>query len=268
MQVVKSYPDGVFCWIDLMTTDVAGAKTFYSGLFGWDFDDQPIDMGGVYTMAQIEGKNVAGMGEMQPDMKEQGMPPVWSSYVKHSDADAVAAKVMEAGGTLMMPPMDVMEEGRMMMFTDPTGAAVGIWQPKNHTGAELVNMPNTLVWNELQTRDSQAAKAFFEAVLDWTIDADPSGYLLSKVDGRTQAGIMQMDENWGGDVPNNWAVYFAVENLEASVAKVKELGGNVLVPPMAAGEMGQFSVVQDPQGGAFTIMQFDGPLDPPPGYSA
>jgi predicted enzyme related to lactoylglutathione lyase len=142
---------------------------------------------------------------------------------------------------------------------------VGIWQPKNHTGAQLVNRPNTLVWNELQTRDSKAAQAFFQAVLDWTIEADPSGYLLCKVDGRTRAGIMQLDESWG-DVPNNWAVYFAVEDLEACVAKVKELGGNILVPSSSAGEMGQFSVVQDPQGGAFTIMQFNNPLDPPPGY--
>ncbi|MCB9422334.1 MAG: VOC family protein [Ardenticatenaceae bacterium] len=265
MQVVKSYPDGVFCWVDLMTTDLDGAKAFYNGLFGWEFDDRPIDMGGVYAMAQIASKNVAGLSGMDPNMQAQGMPPVWSSYVKHSDADAVAAKVAAAGGTLMMPPMDVMEEGRMMMFMDPSGAAVGVWQPKNHIGAELVNTPNALVWNELQTRDSAAAKAFFEKVLDWTIDADSNGYLLCKANGRTQAGIMQMDENWG-DVPNNWAVYFMVEDLEASVAKVKELSGSIIVPPTSAGEMGKFAVIQDPQGGIFTIMQFSGPVDPPPGY--
>lgn len=265
MQVVKNYPDGVFCWVDLATTDPTGAKTFYGGLFGWEFDDQPIDGGGVYSMAQIEGYNVAGIGDMPPDMQGQGMPPFWASYIKHSDVEAVAAKVAEAGGTLMMPPMDVMEAGRMTMFQDPTGAVVGIWQPKNHTGAQLVNRPNALAWNELQTRDSEAAKSFFQSVLDWTIDADPNGYLLCKVDGRTQAGIMQMDENWGNEVPNNWAVYFAVEDLDASVAKVKELGGNIFIPPTAAGEMGRFSVVQDPQGGAFTIMEFNGPMDPPPG---
>lgn len=265
MQVVKNYPDGVFCWIDLATTDPAGAKAFYSGLFGWEFDDRPIDGGGVYSMARIEGYNVAGLGEMPADMKAQGMPSFWASYVKHSDVDEVAAKVAAAGGTLMFPPMDVMNEGRMAMLQDPGGAVVGVWQPKNHTGAELVNMANALVWNELQTRDAAGAKAFFGEVLGWTYDSDPNGYVMCKVNGRTQAGIMQIDENWG-DVPNNWAVYFAVDNLEASVAKVRELGGNVLVPPSPAGEMGQFSVVQDPQGGAFTIMKFNGPLDPPPGY--
>jgi hypothetical protein len=265
MKVVTQYPDGVFSWIDLMTTDVAGAKAFYGGLFGWDFDDRPIDGGGVYTMAQIDGKSVAGMGEMNPDMKAQGMPSAWTSYINHSDIDAVAAKVTAAGGTLIMPPMDVMEEGRMAMFMDPAGAVVGVWQPKKHIGAQLVNMPNTLVWNELQTRDSEGAKAFFGAVLGWTYDTDPNGYILCQVDGRAQAGMMQMDESWG-DVPNNWSVYMMVADLAASVAKVQELGGNILVPPMAAGEMGKFSVVQDPQGGAFTIMQFDGPVDAPPGH--
>lgn len=265
MKVVTQYPDGVFSWIDLMTTDVAGAKAFYGGLFGWAFEDRPIDGGGVYTMAQIDGKNVAGMGEMNPDMQEQGMPPVWASYINHSDIDTVAAKVTEAGGTLLMPPMDVMAEGRMAMFMDPAGATVGVWQPKKHIGAELVNMPNTLVWNELQTRDSEGAKAFFGAVMGWTYDSDPNGYIMCKAGERIQAGMMQMDESWG-EVPNNWAVYFMVADLEASVAQAQELGGNVLVPPMAAGEMGKFSVVQDPQGGAFTIMQFDGPVDPPPGY--
>ena len=126
-------------------------------------------------------------------------------------------------------------------------------------------MPNTLIWNELQTRDVAGAKSFFGAVLDWTYVADPnSGYVMSQVDGRTQAGIMQLDESWG-DVPNNWSVYFMVADLETAVAKVKELGGNILFPPTQAGDLGKFSVAQDPQGGAFTIMQFDGPVDSPPG---
>jgi predicted enzyme related to lactoylglutathione lyase len=265
MKVVTEYPDGVFNWVDLMTPDPAGAKAFYGGLFGWDFDDRPIDGGGVYTMALIEGKSVAGMGEMSPEMQAQGVPPIWSSYIKHNDVDSVAAKVTEAGGTLMMPPMDVMEEGRMAMFQDSAGATVGVWQPKDHIGAELVNMPNTLVWNELQTRDTEGTKVFFGKVLGWTYDTDPNGYILCKAGDRIQAGIIQMDESWG-EVPNNWAVYFMVADLDTAVAKVKDLGGNILVPPTSAGEMGKFSVVQDPQGGAFTIMQFDGPVDPPPGY--
>lgn len=264
MHVVTNYPDGVFCWVDLVTTDTAAAKSFYSGLFGWEAKDLPIDMGGVYTTFYLDGKTVAGLGTMDPNMQAQGIPPFWTSYVKHDDVDTIAARITEAGGTLMFPPMDVMEEGRMVMAMDPAGAVFGAWQPRNHTGAQLVNMANTLVWNELQTRDAQASSAFYRAVFDWTEVLDPSGYVMFAQDERRQAGMMQMDGGWG-DVPPNWAVYFMVENLETAVAKAQGLGGNILVPPTAAGELGKFSVVQDPTGGVFTIMQFDGPVDPPPG---
>jgi len=266
MQVVKNYPDGVFCWVDLTTPDPEAAKAFYTGLFGWEADDQPIDMGGTYTMLQLEGKNVAGLGEMQPDMKTQGMPAFWASYVKHDDVDSIAAKMTEAGGTVMFPPMDVMDSGRMTMGMDPTGAAFGVWQPKEHTGAQLVNMPNTLVWNELQSRQPDEAKAFYKSVFGWASKSDENGYVTFAVDGRIQAGMITMDENWGPDVPNNWTVYFMVEDVDGKSALAQELGGMVMVPATQAGEMGRFAVIRDPQGGMFTIMSFSGPVDPPPGY--
>lgn len=266
MQVVKEYPDGIFCWVDLATTDPAGAKAFYAALFGWEGEDQPLDGGGVYTTLHLGGHRVAGMGEMQAEMRAQGIPSHWSSYVKHSDADGVAERVAAAGGILIVPPMDVMEEGRMMVAQDPTGAIFGVWQPNRHTGAELVNQPNTLVWNELQTRETAAAQEFYHAVFGWEGEvADESGYVVFAQNGRRQAGMLAIDESWG-DVPPNWAVFFQVEDVAAYQAKAQELGANILVPIMPAGEMGHFAVIQDPQGAVFTIMKFNGPSDPPPGY--
>lgn len=265
MQVVSRYPNGIFCWVDLSTTDPAAAKEFYSGLFGWEFEDRPTGMGGSYTMCLLEGKSVAGLGPMPPDMQSQGIPPHWSSYIKHDDADAVAQKVSEAGGTVVMPPMDVMEEGRMFVAQDPTGGTFGVWQPKNHIGAELVNRPSALVWNELQTRDAEKALDFYSTVFGWGHDTDPNGYHLFKLDDRIHAGMMQMDDSWG-DVPPNWAVYFMTEDIEATSNKASELGGRLLVPVTQAGEMGKFAVIQDPQSAVFTAMQFDGPVDAPPGY--
>lgn len=264
MHVVTNYPDGVFNWVDLMSSDVAAAKAFYAGLFGWEAEDRPIDDGGFYTMFNLNGKNVAGMGPLSAEMQVQGIPSHWSSYVKHSDVDGVAARVAEAGGTVILPPMDVMEEGRMAMFMDPTGATVGVWQPKNHIGAQYVNVHNALVWNELQTKDVEAAKSFFSAVFGWNYTADENGYITVSESGRRHAGMFQMNEQMA-DVPPNWSVYFFVENVEMAVAKVSELGGNVLMPITPAGEIGNFSVVQDPAGAVFTIMEFNGPVDPPPG---
>jgi predicted enzyme related to lactoylglutathione lyase len=267
MHVVKSYPDGVFNWVDLATSDAAGAKAFYAGLFGWEFDDRPTDIGTVYTMCQIEGKNAAGLSAMSPDLLNAGIPPHWASYVKHSDVDAVAARITEAGGTVTLPPMDVMEEGRMVMAMDPHGASFGAWQPNNHIGAQLVNMPNTLIWNELQTRDVEVSKSFYSAVFGWESQTDANGYVTFQVGGRTQAGMIVMGESMS-EVPPNWAVCFNVADVAASAEKVTALGGVVLVPPTEAGEMGKFSVVQDPQGAIFTIMEFSGQVDLPPGIEA
>ncbi len=266
MQIVERYPDNVFCWVDLSTPDPEAAKAFYTGLFGWEVDDRPIDSGGVYSMLQIDGKNVAGLGEMQPEMKAQGIPAFWNSYVKHDDVDGIAAKLAATGGTVMFPPMDVMDSGRMTLGMDSTGTPVGVWQPTGHIGAQLVNMPNTLVWNELQTRQPEAAKAFYETVFGWTSAADENGYVTFAADGRMQAGMITMDDNWGPEVPHNWSVYFMVDDVAAKAALAQELGGTVMVPATQAGEMGTFAVIQDPQGGVFNVMSFNGPVDPPPGY--
>ena len=266
MHIVKSYPDGVFSWVDLTTSDVAGAKAFYAGLFGWESEDIEHEGTYIYTMLTLDGHNVAGMGELQPDMAEQGIPPHWSSYVNHSNVDGITAKAAEAGGTVLFPPMDVMDSGRMTMIQDPTGAMFGVWQPRNHIGAQVVNHPNALVWNELQTRDAAAAQTFYEATFGWEGQVDEgSGYRMFAVNGRVQAGMMEMDENWPENVPANWQVYIRVDDVQAAAAKATELGGTVMMPPTPAGEMGMFTVIADPQGAVFTAMQFNGEVDTPPG---
>lgn len=265
MQLVTKYPDGIFCWVDLSTTDPAGAKAFYSQLLGWEAEDLPISVGGVYTMFKLHGQNVAGGGQMPPEMAEQGVPPVWSSYVKHDNVDEIAARITAVGGNLMFPPMDVMGSGRMTMATDPTGAVFGVWQPDNHIGASLVNIPGTLVWNELQTRDTATAKAFYSSLFGWTSEADDSGYVAFQQNGRTQAGMMAMDDSWDAAIPAHWEVYFAVEDITATAEKAQELGGTVLMGPFPAGASGTMAVIQDPQGAVFSVIQLAAPADPPPG---
>lgn len=265
MQVVSQYPDGLFCWVDLASTDVEAAKAFYCGLFGWTTLDLPTDMGMVYTMFQLDGYNVAAISAMPPDMEAQGIPSSWTNYIKHDDIDAVAAKVAEAGGTVVAPPFDVMTSGRMTIGMDPGGAGFGVWQPADHIGAQLVNIPNTLVWNELQTRAGEASKSFYKSVFNWDSHTDESGYTVFQLNGRLHAGMIIMDDSWDANMPNRWGPYFMVEDVSATMAKAQELGGNVFVPPTPAGDMGLFTVLQDPSGGVFTAMQLNN-VDPPPGY--
>lgn len=264
MHVIKQYPDGYFCWIDLTTIDTEAAKAFYAGLFGWEFLDIPMpEMDSVYSMAHFDNNLIAGLGPQSPDMQGQGVPPMWSSYIKHDDVDAISARVTEAGGTLIMPPMDVLESGRMIMAVDPTGAMFGVWQPNQHAGANLVNQPNTLCWNELQTHDVVKAKEFYTKVFGWGSQTEESGYVTFQVDDRTQAGSMKIQEEWG-EVPPNWTVYFLVEDVNAAAEKVAELGGVIDAPPMRIGEMGEMAIAQDPQGGHFTLIEYDAPGEVPP----
>ena len=268
MHVVTHYPDGVFNWIDLSTTDIAGARAFYNGLFGWTANNMPVADSGVdYTFFALDGHVVAGGGQMMPEQQAAGQPSAWTSYVKCDDVDAAVARAEAAGGTVLLPPIDIPNSGRMSILTDPSGAVFGIWSPRPFPGAALVNMDNTLAWNELQTRDLPAAREFYGQVFGWTADAMPSGYTTFAVDGRTQCGSLPIGgEMWEG-VPSNWAVYIMVDDVDATAARAAELGGTVAVAPQDIGGMGRFAVIGDPQGAYFTVVKFDGPADPPPGFN-
>ena len=159
-----SYAPGTPCWVDVGTPDIEAAAAFYSGLFGWSVKEgENAEQTGDYRQAMLRGKPVAGV---MPLMQE-GQPPAWSTYISVEDADATAAKVREAGGQVLAEPMDVLDLGRMAVFIDTTDAAFGIWQPGSFVGAGVVNEADALVWNELNTRDPEAAKAFYGAVFGW-----------------------------------------------------------------------------------------------------
>lgn len=253
--------EGLFGWVDLATSDVEAARAFYTGLFGWEGTDVPTPMGPAYTMFRKDGKLVAGMGPQPPGMAEAGAPPVWSSYIMAHDVDATLAAVEAAGGTVVMPAMDIMTEGRMAMVADPSGAVVGLWQPRDHEGAELFNVPGTLTWNELQTRDLAAATAFYAEVFGWRWEPmEGSDYLVANIDAKegedkSNGGAMTMPDMVPAEAPSMWNVYFAVTDCDESVTRAVELGGSVFLPAMAMGP-GRFAGITDPTGAMFLLGAF------------
>jgi predicted enzyme related to lactoylglutathione lyase len=187
----NGYPQGVPAWVDLSTSDAQAAREFYGGLFGWEWDVSTDPQFGGYSQALLRGKRVAGLGPRMDDSQ----PVAWTTYLATDDVDKVAQAIGEHGGAVVMPPMSVGEEGRMVVASDPTGVFFGLWQPGTHAGAQLVNEPGTVVWNELVTPDLDAATAFYSAVLGvgWSdMDTGDSGmvYKLLQVDGRTGGGAM------------------------------------------------------------------------------
>jgi predicted enzyme related to lactoylglutathione lyase len=248
---MSSYPPGTPSWVDLGTPDPDAAATFYGGLFGWDVRESAPDTGG-YRLCELRGKPVAGLGpQMNPDM-----PPMWATYIATADADATVQAVRDAGGQVLMGPMDVMTVGRMAVCTDSTGAAFSVWQAGDHIGAGLVDEPNTLCWNELATRQPEVAARFYGDVFGWeakTTDAGGMNYTEWQNNGRSVAGMMPMGDNFPADTPPHWGVCFAVADVDATVAKVTESGGTVHQPPMDI-PVGRFAAVADPQGAAFSLI--------------
>lgn len=256
----ESYESGTPCWVDLGTPDPAGGKAFYTGLFGWEAADEPAGEMGTYTMFRLRGKDVAALHQQREDQVAAGLTPTWLTYVSVDDVDDVAAKVPSAGGTLLGDPFDVMDNGRMAMVVDRGGAVLALWQPMSTIGAQIVNEPGSIIWNELATRDTDAAVDFYGDVLGWsgeTADMDGARYTTFQVGDRPVAGMLAMGEEWG-DVPPHWMTYFAVSDVDATVAKVTELGGAVMVPPTDMA-VGRFAVVSDPQGATFSVMRMSEP---------
>jgi predicted enzyme related to lactoylglutathione lyase len=253
MAEVSSYAPGTPSWVDLGTSDPEGARRFYGGLFGWDFDIGSAETGH-YTNCTLRGRRVAGIGgEPAPD----GTPTAWTTYIATADIEATGKLVADNGGTLLMEPLDVMPYGRMSVASDPTGAVFGSWQAGEHPGPELVNEPGAVNWNELATRDLDRAMEFYGNVYgyDWQpMDAPGARYFTFAVDGKVVGGSIEMDDVWPAEIPSHWMVYFTVADTEATVARAEQLGGAVSVPPTDSPQ-GPFAVLRDPQGGVFSVIQ-------------
>jgi uncharacterized protein len=249
-----SYPAGTFSWVDLQTDDLDGAKRFYAALLGWSYNDIPIGDGSVYAMAQVQGHNVAGLGERQ----DESIPPHWNCYVTVDDVDASAARAAELGATILAPPFDVFDAGRMSAFADPQGAVLSVWQAKESIGAGLVNVVGALTWNDLVTPDVEASSAFYSALFGWEIAEVPGSdgqYWSITNGGRLNGGLLPIIE--GGHPA--WNLYFACEDVDAALAKANELGGETFMGPMDVPNGSRFAILRDPSGAFFSVSA--GPMD-------
>lgn len=260
MPIRTRYDFNVFNWVDLATSDRQGAMDFYGALLGWTF--KPIEAEGqlVYTICQLNGHYVAGLSVPMAEHTDPNVPPHWSVYVNVEDAGRSVALAQEAGGQLVFGPKDVFEDGVMAFVTDPAGAHLGLWQAKDHIGAQLIREPGAFMWAELQVEEPDQVKAFYRAVFGW--DAQPGhdspNYTVFMRDAEREteryvAGMLQMAPEWE-DVPPHWEAYFLVDDVAAAFQRVKDLGGEQITQIMTIPQ-GSFAVVKDPQGAIFVIME-------------
>ncbi len=261
MPKIESYKQGTPSWTDLATTDQDAAKSFYSDLFGWTYEDNAMDdMGGmVYSMA-VSNESYAGAIFTQMDQeKEMGVPPHWNVYMSVEDVDALATQVSEHGGNVLAGPFDVYDAGRMIAATDPTGAVIALWQAKRHIGAGVQGEHGSIAWCELLTSDPAKAIKFYEGLLGVGSDTYPNmdggEYHVLTVDGMGVAGVMQMPENLSAqNVPPHWSLYFQVNDVDAELEKVTASGGQVVLVPMDIPDVGRIAFFMDAQGAATGLM--------------
>lgn len=259
MQV--TYKPGTFCWVELATSDPNAAKTFYSQLFGWEYDDHPMGPDMVYTMVRLGGQDVGALYKLMADQASMGVPPNWLSYISVASCDESTEKAKAAGATILKEPFDVMTVGRMSVVQDPTGAAFAIWQAGEHHGAGIYNVPSSFCWNELMTTDTAKDKDFYTSVFGWTAETMNFGdfeYTMFNNGERGAGGMLAITPEMG-PIPPNWLVYFAVDDCDAQVQKATELGGNVCKPADDIPGIGRFAILTDPQGAAFAIIKLENP---------
>jgi predicted enzyme related to lactoylglutathione lyase len=252
------YIDGEPCWADVVAADVPAAQHFYQALFGWTYVDTGAEFGH-YVMCLKNGRVVAGMSPPMPGSER--MPAAWSLYLMSHDLADTARRIEEHGGKLLVAPMEIPENGRMLFAMDPSGAAFGAWEPGPHTGSQLYDENGALCWAEVTTREPTVTDFFYQGLF---------GYRQIHIDGRTGgdeqfdysawslgdadpvAGRLRMTEAWDG-VPAHWSVYFATDDTDGAVERVRAAGGEVQHGPFDSPH-GRLAVVVDPNGAVFTII--------------
>ncbi|MEI7546818.1 MAG: VOC family protein [Actinomycetota bacterium] len=252
MTDIDRHSPGMPAWIDLGTSDPEAAGIFYARLFGWQVQDLGPDAGD-YRMCSLRERPVAGIGSQADDT----MPPYWTTYFCVESVESTVAKITANGGTMIVPPMDVMDAGRMAVASDPTGAVFSLWQPLGHQGIGVSGELGTRCWSELATRDTATAASFYAAVFGWTAQdaGNDMHYTLFQLGSMDAGGMMAMGDMFPPEVPPYWAVYFYTDDIDGTVAPATGLGGNIIVPPSEIPGVGRFSVVVDPQGATFSLLQ-------------
>jgi uncharacterized protein len=257
----ERYEPGTFCWVELVTTDLAASEQFYGELFGWDWRPAADTRAANGIAFTLDGAVVCGMTTLPGQHHESGTPPHWRAYVSVDRLDAALAETERLGGARVADGDDERGDARTAFIKDPSGAVLGLWESRSRHGVERVNDPGCFVWSELHTRDVRRASEFHRNLFGWAITGrmnDPAeGYLIARNNGWLNAGILPFGPEEGA-VPPHWLTYFTVTSCDDASVRARELGAEVLGGPLDVA-IGRISVVRDPVGAVFAM--FEGETD-------
>ena len=243
---------GRFIWYELMTTDVAAAKTFYAKVVGWGMEDVPAP-GMEYALCIAGRASVAGIMNLPADAKAAGMKPRWTGFVAVDDVDAAARRIKTLGGAVLVGPAEIPDISRFAVFDDEQMAMLGVikWLRPRPDEPAALRMLRRVGWHELLTNDRERALAFYAKLFGWQKAATEGEYYLFSAAEETIGGI----DTKGGEVPAPfWLYYFNVGDIAAAAQRVKAAGGKVLDGPMLWADGRTTLACADPQGAMFALV--------------
>jgi predicted enzyme related to lactoylglutathione lyase len=275
------YPAGVPCWVETLQADPQAAMAFYASLFGWEFEgpgEMPGDRSDAsdgYYVAKLRGRDVAGIGSMKP--RGEPRTPAWTTYVRVDGVAETAERAIQAGGNVLVAPMDAPPAGSLAILTDPAGAPFGVWEPQERQGAQRVHEPSAWSMSSLHTNDTEAAKSFYGTLFGWETqpfgDAGIALFRLPGYDGGQPAPpvprdtvacmfpILEAQISIGPDPQigsssaqrPRWNVDFWIDGVDTGAERARASGGKVL----ATLDVDEFhsADLADPAGAVFSISQ-------------
>lgn len=254
----ESWPAGTPVWVDLSVTDPEVSRAFYADVLGWELTPQTEEFGG-YFMALVEGEPAAGLAPPMEGMDVSDS--YWTTYLGTEDIASTTEAITAAGGTTVVPPMQLEQLGSMGIYTDPTGAAFGVWQFGENTGFNVYDSPGSVSWCEAMVGDFVKGKEFYAAAFGFTYEdmsSEDMKYAMFSVPGgeRPAGGIGQADSGQ----PPYWSVTFNVPDTDAAIERAKARGSQVLMEPFAF-EFGRVAVISGPDGEPFGVIE--PPAEPP-----
>ena len=247
-----------FVWYELMTSDATAATAFYERVIGWRSKDSGMPGDMPYTLMCVGDAPVAGVMGTPPELAALGAPPTWSGYVAVDDVDAMAARLLQAGGKVSSPGQDIPDVGRFAVVADPQGASFMLFTPRPGDPPAMpeAGAPGTAGWRELMSADWKAGYGFYSSLFGWTLGegldmGDMGTYQLFEIDGVPTGGMM----NKTPDMPASyWRYYFHVEAVDAAAQRIVAHGGTVLMPAHQVPGGNWIVQARDPQGAIFSVM--------------
>ncbi|MEU8798688.1 VOC family protein [Spirillospora sp. NPDC048819] len=255
MPEMTEFPPGFASWVELASPDLEASKHFYCELFGWYTYTLTADSVGeyeVFTLGDIQGPEIGGMYELADNSQRSS----WTIYFRTDDIPATLDAVRDAGGRVLVEPMDIADLGRMAQCSDSQGAYFALWTAYNLKGAGVVDEPSAMCWVELACPDIDEARRFYGQVFGWkSVDRSyyAPTYVNWKVGNWSVAGMVPLEEWWPAGFPSHWTPYFWVSDCDAVAARAADLGARIHVPPTDI-QPGRFSVMTDPAGARLAVI--------------